>query len=156
MLWSFPWFWRIYILTVSISLLWAITQLCLTLRSTDCNPPGSSARWIILGLILEWAAISPSRGSSQPRDQTHGSCTSCIGRQILYHWATLCYPVKWCAGSSSQTTGALGARFKTSHSKYHFPHMGPWFQNKFTFLHIFYMHSKLFNLERNNCRKASI
>ena len=28
---------------------------------------------------------SSSRGSSQPRDQTHISCTSCIGRQILSH-----------------------------------------------------------------------
>ena len=27
----------------------------------------------------------PSRGSSQPRDQSH---VSCIGRQILYHWNT--------------------------------------------------------------------
>ena len=23
-----------------------------------------------------------------PRDRTHVSCVSCIGRQILYHWAT--------------------------------------------------------------------
>ena len=35
--------------------------------------------------ILEWVAISFSRGSSQPRDWT---CISCIGRWILYHWAT--------------------------------------------------------------------
>ena len=27
-------------------------------------------------------------GFSWPRDQTHISCISCIGRQILYHWAT--------------------------------------------------------------------
>ena len=32
--------------------------------------------------ILEWIAISFSKGSSQPRDWTW------IGRQILYHWAT--------------------------------------------------------------------
>ena len=31
--------------------------------------------------ILEWVAISFSRGPSPPWDQT---CTSCIGRQILY------------------------------------------------------------------------
>ena len=112
MLWSFTWFWRIYILTISISLLWAIAQLCLTLQSTDCNPPGSSAHWIILGLILEWAAISPSRGSSQPRDQTHGSCSSCIGRQILYPWATLCYPVKGCAALQvkPQESSVLGSK----------------------------------------------
>ena len=29
-----------------------------------------------------------SRGSSQPRDRTHVSYVSCIGRQILYHGAT--------------------------------------------------------------------
>ena len=38
--------------------------------------------------ILEWVAISSSRGTSQPRDQTHISCISCIGRWILYHWDT--------------------------------------------------------------------
>ena len=35
--------------------------------------------------ILEWVAISFSRGSFQPRDQT---CISCIEKQILYYWAT--------------------------------------------------------------------
>ena len=34
---------------------------------------------------LEWVAISFSTGSSWFRDRTH---VSCIGRQILYHWAT--------------------------------------------------------------------
>ena len=34
---------------------------------------------------LEWVGISFSRGSPQPRDQTHISCLVCIGRQILYH-----------------------------------------------------------------------
>ena len=34
------------------------------------------------------AANSYSRGSSWPRDRTHISCISCIGKQILYHWAT--------------------------------------------------------------------
>ena len=38
--------------------------------------------------ILQWVAISFSRGSSQPRDWTCVSEISCIGRQILYHWAT--------------------------------------------------------------------
>ena len=32
---------------------------------------------------MELIAISSSKGSSQPRDQTHVSCVSCIGRQIL-------------------------------------------------------------------------
>ena len=35
--------------------------------------------------ILEWAAISSSRGPSRPRDQTCVSHISCTGRQVLYH-----------------------------------------------------------------------
>ena len=46
---------------------------------------GSSRHRIFLARILEWVAISYSRGCSQPWDQTRVSCVSCIGRQILYH-----------------------------------------------------------------------
>ena len=46
--------------------------------------PGSSFHGIFPAKILEWVAISFSRGSSWPRDRTH---ISCIGRWILYHWA---------------------------------------------------------------------
>ena len=38
--------------------------------------------------ILEWVAISSSRGSFPPRDGTRVSCISCIVRQIFYSWAT--------------------------------------------------------------------
>ena len=55
---------------------------------THWNPPGSSVHGIIPAGILHWVAISPSRGSSQLRDQIHISCASCIARQILYQWAT--------------------------------------------------------------------
>ena len=44
--------------------------------STDCSPPGSSVCGIFQARVLEWVAMSYSRGSSQPRDQTHISCTS--------------------------------------------------------------------------------
>ena len=50
----------------------------------DCSPPGSSVHRISQSRILEWVAISFSRGSSQIRDQTR---VSWIGRRILYHWA---------------------------------------------------------------------
>ena len=67
----------------------SVTQSCLTLWDPmDCSPPGSSVHGILQAGILEWVAISSSRGSSQPRDQIHVSCISCIGRQLLYHWAT--------------------------------------------------------------------
>ena len=51
----------------------------------DCSPPGSSVRGILQPRILERVAISYSRGSSQPRHQTHISRIFCVGRQILYH-----------------------------------------------------------------------
>ena len=40
-----------------------------------CSPPGSSVPGIIQARILEWVAISSSRESSRPRDQT--SCLLC-------------------------------------------------------------------------------
>ena len=53
--------------------------------SMDCGPLGSSVHGISQARILEWVAISYSRGSSQPRDQIR---TFCIGRRIFYHCAT--------------------------------------------------------------------
>ena len=61
-----------------------VAQLCLTLGGPlDSSPPGSSVHGILQARILDRVAISYSRQSSQPRDSG-----SCIGRQILYHWAT--------------------------------------------------------------------
>ena len=61
-------------------------QSCPTLCDPlDCSLPGSSVHGIFQARILEWVAISFSRGSSWPRDQTWVSCVSCIGRQVLYH-----------------------------------------------------------------------
>ena len=52
-----------------------ITQLCPNLRNPeDCSLPGSSICGILQVRILEWVAISFSRGSSLPRDQTQVSC----------------------------------------------------------------------------------
>ena len=51
------------------------------------TPPESSVQYFP-GKNIGVVATSYSRGSSQPRDWTHVSCISCIGRQILYHWAT--------------------------------------------------------------------
>ena len=39
----------------------------------NCSLPGSSIHGILQARVLEWVAISFSRGSSQPRDQTLGS-----------------------------------------------------------------------------------
>ena len=57
-----------------------VIKSCLTLlQPNDCSPPGSQAR------TVEWVAISFSRESAWPTDWVG---VSCIGRQILYHWAT--------------------------------------------------------------------
>ena len=40
----------------------------------ECSQPSSSGRGILQARILEWGAISFSRGSFLPRNQTHISC----------------------------------------------------------------------------------
>ena len=40
----------------------------------DCSLPGSSVHGISQARILEWVALSFSRGSSQLRDRIHVSC----------------------------------------------------------------------------------
>ena len=59
----------------------------------DCGPPGSSVHGILQARILEWVAISYSRGSSWPRDGSCISCVSYIGRRILYHCSTWEAPI---------------------------------------------------------------
>ena len=51
----------------------------------DCSLPGSSIPGIFQARVLEWVAVSFSRGSSQPRDQTQVS--SIAGRHFTI-WAT--------------------------------------------------------------------
>ena len=52
-----------------------------SLQQVDCSPPGSSSHGLLQARTLEYVAISFSRGSSRPRDQTWVS----RNRQILYH-----------------------------------------------------------------------
>ena len=60
----------------------SVTQLCPTLcNPMDCSPPGFSVHGILQARILEWVAISFSRESFQPRDQT---CISCIAGALHY------------------------------------------------------------------------
>ena len=79
---TLPWWWCL------------VSKSYLTLlNSVDSSPPGSSVHGIPQAKILEWVAISFSRGSSWSRDQT---LISWIGRQILYHWATWEAPLGTC------------------------------------------------------------
>ena len=71
---------------VKVILLWKwkkvkvlVTQSCPNLcNPMDCSLPGFSVHGILQTRLLEWIAISFSRGSSQPRDQTWVSRT--VGR----------------------------------------------------------------------------
>ena len=58
----------------SIILCVLVTKSCLTLCDPmDYNPPGSFVHEISQARMLEWVAISSSRGSSLPRDWTRSS-----------------------------------------------------------------------------------
>ena len=51
----------------------------------DCRPPGSSVHGVLQARMMEWVAISFSRGSFQPKDQTR---VSCITGKFFTIWAT--------------------------------------------------------------------
>ena len=63
-----------------------LLQSCPTLsNAVDCSPPGSSVRGILQARRLEWVAISSSRGSSRPGDQSNlGLLRLLHCRGILY------------------------------------------------------------------------
>ena len=52
---------------------WSLSCVWLFATSVDHSPPGTSVHGILQARILEWVTIPSSRGSSQPRDQTHVS-----------------------------------------------------------------------------------
>ena len=100
----------------------------------DCSPPGSSVHGISQARILEWVAISFSRGSSQPRDRTWVFCiagrfftisgtviSSCGYYVITQHkvshpiksrsWFLLTLPMRdhrWSRAGSLRVRGSLG------------------------------------------------
>ena len=65
-------------------------ESCLTLGNTMyCSPPGSSVHGILQARRRERVAISYSRASSRPRDQTRVSSVSYTSRRVLYHCTTI-------------------------------------------------------------------
>ena len=63
-------------------------QLCPTLfNPMDCSPSGSSVHRVLQARILEWVAITSSRGSSQSRDRICISYVSCIAGRFFICWA---------------------------------------------------------------------
>ena len=77
---------RFILMVARISYHCLVCKSCPTLlQPWTVAPPGSSVHGISQARILEWVAISFSRGSSWPRNRTH---VSWIGKWILYQWAT--------------------------------------------------------------------
>ena len=75
-----------YSLFSSLKVKKKVAQSCPTLcNSMDCSLPGSFVHGILQSRILEWVAMSSSRGSSWPRDQTW---VSCIAGRFFTIWAT--------------------------------------------------------------------
>ena len=63
-----------------------VAQACLILcNSMDYGLPGSSVYGILQAKILEWVAISSSRGSFKSRDRTQ---VSCMAGGFFTIWAT--------------------------------------------------------------------
>src|SRR5574337_311800 len=67
---------------------WAVRPLRRVLPGLMGLDLASLVHGILYSRILEWVAFPFSRRSSQPKDQTQVSCTSCIGRRVLYHGIT--------------------------------------------------------------------
>ena len=78
----------------SVGLVVLVAKSCPTLWDlVDCSSTGFSVHRISLSRILEWVAISLTKGSSWPRDCT---CISCISRHIslhLSHQGALCFSI---------------------------------------------------------------
>ena len=74
------------LLPMPLSVCVSAPQSCPTLCDPmDSSPPGSSVHGILQARIREWIAMPFSRGSSRPRDRTHISYISHIGRRALYY-----------------------------------------------------------------------
>jgi len=100
----------VYIIACTCVYTCACTHKCMCAQSClilcdlmDCSLPGSSVHGIFQASILQWVAISSSRGASWPRIWT---CVSCIAGRFLTTWAmyvsgyvqicVLCMPVYIC------------------------------------------------------------
>ena len=80
-------FWQMCTLTnacIHAHLIQSHLTLCHPMdRGAWWAPPGSSVHRISQARILEWVAISSSRGSSRPQDQTCVSCSFCTAGRFF-------------------------------------------------------------------------
>ena len=87
----------LFVLPLPLPLLVCVrAQSCLTLLNPmDCRLPGSPVHEIFQARILEWVAISYSRGPSWLRDLTGISCVSCSETQSCSVRWILCHCTTW-------------------------------------------------------------
>ena len=90
----------------------------------DCGAPGSSVHGIFQARILEWVVISSSRGSSWPRDRTHVSWVSCIGKDHCAAWEVL--NIKMPTLLKFQSPLATKSELLWAESERHFDHQDSW------------------------------
>ena len=78
---------------LALDLMYFGSRVCVCAQSLSCVrlcnpmnhcPPDFSVHGILQARILEWVAISSSRGSSWPRDRIHISYVSCLSRQVFF------------------------------------------------------------------------
>ena len=68
---------------------WMHTQSCLTLCDPmDCSPPGFSVHGIFQARVLDWVAVSFSRGTSWPRDRTVSLASLALAVMFFTSWGT--------------------------------------------------------------------
>ena len=102
-----------------------VAQSCPTLRPVDCSPPGSSVHGILQARILEWVAISFSRGSSQPRDRswvTHIAgrrFNLCTTREAKAWWAQRVWRLYRMTSKAFLSTMVIWVRGYSSYPKYY-------------------------------------
>ena len=74
---------------------WSLSVMSDSLQPVNCSPPGPSVHGILQARILEWVAISFSRGSSRPRNRTQVSHIAgrpfnlCAAREALKYKNTV-------------------------------------------------------------------
>ena len=101
-------------------------QSCATLWDPlDDSLPGSSVHVSFQARILEWAAISSCRGSSQPRDRTRASC---IAGRFFYQYQETSPNLPWfgCFYSGAASTSGLLFHIWSYHAQAVYFQIGCW------------------------------
>ena len=81
----------------------------------DCSPPGSSALGVFQARILEWVAISFSRGSSRPTDRIQ---VSHVASRFFAIWSTREALWPWKLGKSQPAVWASNGRLETKENRW--------------------------------------